>query len=299
MYHRLKILDILQQTESFKEHLAVLQTRFKDWHLSEGSLHQQTILLYWYKVHAFATIRVGRFKEAKDILQQIQQWRGDWVFTRDLLEENPFFGEVQLEAGLAWATMLFQTGNASDAIAVLEPIVHLYHRQGWQRHTAMTANALGEYYHQNNQSDKGLMYMDMALQLFQQLGNVSAMDTMEKIGMCYQRQGAYDQALSWFERAVEAGRHHHCYIGSLFCNMGSISLVLGDYATAVEQYHEGMRIFKRKHMRRLEAVFLCNLAIVHHMLGNFEESERLFLEELRFPQRWVEWTFGIDLWEPG
>jgi tetratricopeptide (TPR) repeat protein len=277
---RLKMLDLLQETEAFESLVQTLQERFDGWSLVDGSVHQQTMLVYFYRVHAFALMRVGRFQEAEEILNDIKHWRGDWTYTREVLEAEPQLGEMLLESGMIWANLLFQTGHTTNAIAVLDPIVHLYHRQGWQRNTAIAASALGEYYHKNNQSDKGLMYMDMALKLFQQLGNVSAMNTMEKIGMCYQRQGAYDQALSWFERALEAGRHHRCYEGSLFCNMGSISVVLGDYATAVEQYHEGMRIFKRKQMRRLEAIFLCNLAIVHHMLGNFEESERLFLEDI-------------------
>ena len=63
--------------------------------------------------------------------------------------------------------------------------------------------------------------------------------------------------------------------------MGSISHVLGDYVSAMEQFHQGIRILQRKKMRRLETIFLCNLAMSHHMIGQYEEAERLFLEDVQ------------------
>ena len=220
----------------------------------------------------------GDLEPAKDHLTALKHQVGGWDFDRQILQTDPIFGKYVLYARYSWGLWLYQSGMVAEGIEIMEPIVHTYHRAGWWKPAASAANALGEMYNRLNQQKKALVYLELALKIYNQLGLVSSMDTLEKIGMVHQRQGRYEEALDWFGRAMESGKQHNCFNGSIYCNMGSISQVLGDYVSALDQYHQGIRILQRKKMRRLETIFLNNLAIVHQMLGQFEEAERLFVE---------------------
>jgi len=239
---------------------------------------QYTKMDLWFEVmdQSFVT---GDMERSKDYLNQIKAEVNGWEFEREILHKDPTWGKYVLRARYYWGLWLYQSGTVAEGIQMMEPIVHTYHRAGWWKPAARAANSLGEMYNRLNQPKKALAYLELALKSYSKLGMVSSMNTLEKIGMVHQRQGRYEEALDWFGRALEAGKEYNCFNGSIYCNMGSVSQVLGDYVSALEQYHQGIRILQRKKMRRLEAIFLNNLAIIHQMLGQFEEAERLFLED--------------------
>ena len=128
---------------------------------------------------------------------------------------------------------------------MLEPIFHMYHRAGWWHRTAHY-RLLGEMYNRLNQPDGSLSLLEVARKIFR-LGLVAEMNTLEKIGMV-PKTGSVRTAQDFFQQALESGRRHNCFVGSIYCNMGSISHVLGDYVSAMEQFHQGIRILQRKYV---------------------------------------------------
>ena len=74
--------------------------------------------------------------------------------------------------------------------------------QGWWHRTAHCANSLGEMYNRLNQPDRGLSLLEVARKIFDRLGLVAEMNTLEKIGMVHQRQGRYAQAQDFFQQAL-------------------------------------------------------------------------------------------------
>ena len=243
-------------------------------------------------------LATGEMVYAESIFNRLKDLVQGWTFERTILEDDRTWGQFALQSGCKWAVWLYQSGRVKEGIEVLEPIFHMYHREGWWHRTAHCANSLGEMYNRLNQPDRGLSLLEVARKIFDRLGLVAEMNTLEKIGMVHQRQGRYEQAQDFFQQALESGKRHNCFVGSIYCNMGSISHVLGDYVSAMEQFHQGIRILKRKKIRRLEAIFLCNLAISHHMIGQYEEAERLFLEdiELATEMKFV-WTCSVGAWQ--
>ena len=226
-------------------------------------------------------LATGEMVYAETIFNRLKELVQGWTFERTLLEDDRTWGQFALQSGCKWAVWLYQSGRVEEGIEVLEPIFHMYHREGWWHRTAHCANSLGEMYNRLNQPDRGLSLLEIARKIFDKLGLVAEMNTLEKIGMVHQRQGRYEEAKNFFQQALESGKRHNCFVGSLYCNMGSISHVLGDYVSAMEQFHQGIRILRRKNIRRLEAIFLSNLALSHHMIGQYEEAERLFLEDVQ------------------
>ena len=64
-------------------------------------------------------------------------------------------------------------------------------------------------YNRLNQPDRGLSLLEVARKIFDRLGLVAEMNTLEKIGMVHQRQGRYAQAQDFFQQALESGKRHN------------------------------------------------------------------------------------------
>ena len=79
----------------------------------------------------------------------------------------------------------------------------MYHRAGWWHRTAHCTNSLGEMYNRLNQPDRGLSLLEVARKIFDRLGLVAEMNTLEKIGMVHQRQGRYAQHRISFSRRLK------------------------------------------------------------------------------------------------
>ena len=162
-------------------------------------------------------LATGEMVYAEEIFNRLKTLVRGWKFERTLLEDDRMWGQFALQSGCKWAVWLYQSGRVKEGIEVLEPIFHMYHREGWWHRTAHCANSLGEMYNRLNQPDRGLSLLEVARKIFDRLGLVAEMNTLEKIGMVHQRQGRYEEAKNFFQQALESGKRHNCFVGSIYC----------------------------------------------------------------------------------
>lgn len=124
---------------------------------------------------------------------------------------------------------------------------------------------------------------NQALDLSAQLGDGLRQARCEiAIGELHRKQGAYDDAVDWLERArgeFEA-LGDTAGIGQALHIEGSIAAQQGEYVRAHELYEHSLDLRRRLDDRPQIANLLNNLGIVARSLGDFGQAQRLYEESL-------------------
>ncbi|HEY3231653.1 MAG TPA: hypothetical protein VGJ87_20660, partial [Roseiflexaceae bacterium] len=83
--------------------------------------------------------------------------------------------------------------------------------------------------------------------------------------------------------------------GLVFCHLGTLSYVLGNYATAHSQLQESLQIFKALGDLRRVAIALAYLGTVTHALGADHESWHYFHEALKLAIKTLATPVALDV----
>jgi tetratricopeptide (TPR) repeat protein len=111
------------------------------------------------------------------------------------------------------------------------------------------------------------------------------------LGLFYKGQGAYEQALPWYESCVSATRERlgdeHPDIATRFNHLASIYKSQGQYAKAEPLYQQALELRKRllghEHLSVTQS--LSNLAYLYESQGRFAEAEPLSQQALELSKR--------------
>jgi two-component system, NarL family, sensor kinase len=111
------------------------------------------------------------------------------------------------------------------------------------------------------------------------LAREAELDTLEvealhNIGITYEAQGDYSDALSYLEPALELRNRigNDIKTANTLNNLGIVSDGIGDFTEALDYYYRALRIFEKANDKSKIAMMYTNIGIVHKERKDFKEA---------------------------
>lgn len=97
---------------------------------------------------------------------------------------------------------------------------------------------------------------------------------LNRVGSLYQRQGKYELALSYYQRAREAGEaaNNKAQQGLALQRIGEVRQVTGQYNEAIEAYRQSLALAEAMNVKTATADLHGRLASLHILLGRYDSA---------------------------
>jgi tetratricopeptide (TPR) repeat protein len=173
-------------------------------------------------------------------------------------------------------------GEYNEAISTLQNCIQLSQDNGVLYFVPRALNALGWIYHDLSDVELALQYNNKALETANEYFDLPPV--LINLGSDYFYKKDYENARKYFQEAKGASRYQQCaqwrYEIKMFCGLGGISLVEGDYAEALKLADDALAISKTIGAKKHTAKSLKLKAEVLGEMGNTGEAIDLMQDAL-------------------
>ncbi|MEO0225738.1 MAG: protein kinase, partial [candidate division WOR-3 bacterium] len=171
----------------------------------------------------------------------------------------------------------------------LNQALHYYHKmlrffENDKSKRAHILEKIGDIYERQGIWDKALAFLKRAFQLFESKNDYnSEARIVGKIGSIFTRKGEYERGIRLCSEFLQKSSKK---IGDepmvhIYNALGANSLYLGRYQEASRYYRQGIILVRRINNLPMMGNLLSNLGFLHNRWGNFEKTNRYYLESLR------------------
>ncbi len=158
-----------------------------------------------------------------------------------------------------------------------------------KRIISLIYNGLGDVYTKLTKVDLGLEYYFKALKLRKELKFWKGVsETLNKIGVNYFYQSAYDKAEDCINQSLELRRDRHENDETIAACLNNLSLVSyhkGDYSKAVEYGIKSLSIYERKNISDRIGMSYNNLGLIYFEMSLFSEALECQFKALKYKEK--------------
>jgi|GEM_PF-866068 len=181
----------------------------------------------------------------------------------------------------ALAIGLYRRGRYDEALTISNEVLSTLNAAGAAEHIPDTYAVLGEIYGHRGDPKTALAYHERALELYQQLNNLTGMArSYSMIGSYYADMNDLDRAITYHYRSIELHRRVG-NIRGIYAALNNLSYLLtyrADYNEALNCANEALSMIRRTGDHFALVSVLNNIGQIHERLGNLEEALHYYQE---------------------
>lgn len=245
-------------------------------------------LLQLAKVHSVAAMRYDPAQASRICAEAL-----------DMAAE---LGDRRAQARVLWTMMLlnlYGEGGSRQAALYGEQSLAIARELNWREQMAFTLNDLFYAYFNLGDLRHARTVQQEARPLWRELDNLHMLtDNLSASGMASVLGGEFDQAVALANESLALSEAIGNNWGECTSHMvlGYAALERGDCATALQAYHEGMRLGDRIMMYGPVLMVRYELAQLYASLGQVERGRALALDALErtlgFHSDWTAWAYA-------
>ncbi|NHF60032.1 tetratricopeptide repeat protein [Flavobacteriaceae bacterium TP-CH-4] len=187
-------------------------------------------------------------------------------------EKNKKIGVVDALSNLS--LVQGHKGQYEEAIRLMDSVAQLYLDKGDYLNYGVSINNSAAHYYDKGDYLKAMQGYRKALKILDTITRepYRKADILRNIGKLNTRQGNLDQALKYFELALETYLEieDHVYAASTYSDIGAVHSDLDDEIRAIEFYKKGLEIGESSNNESVAIISLGNIGIAYKNLGNYD-----------------------------
>lgn len=244
------------------------------------------------QVHQAENASSVNFEAIRSLLRQTQQHQFDFVYlgfclSRIVLEAAKIVGDKRLELECLNSHFAYSllVGNTSFARSLIDEIEQIIRRFNSHELDATLLSLQSDLHTSQGYYQNALQGYNKALAIYRTGEDEKReCEILGRVGFCLHMLGQHRRAVSSLEWALSIARklNDRNQEASLFCQIASAQLAMGDYRWAEDLLYDALNITE---LRRLQATAKCTLGRVFMEVGQIKEANIHIHEAVTISQK--------------